>query len=379
MSRITSAVCLALCVSLVGCKTGYNRPFVTDSTTVAIPCNPKAVDTNASTETLAVLKLVATFSCEKDSDNTKRVLSGQVLGTVNDAQNYDRYDALFKVFDDTNGNENTPAVLGIDYALTSSWDKNQLAAANDVIEDHTDESGLVIVSWTPANPWQSDFNTGYTSNVDIPSLTQGISSDAKTRWDDNVKLLINALLDLQQRRVAVIFRPLPLMNSDRYWWGINATGANKESEFESLWSDLFKRLNDAGLENLLWAYSPLDSAENNTKGFDWGFNKEFVDIVAPVVRNNNLDIRDYEAYKTLGKPLGLAEFSPATGTDGSFDTLKYESRLITNYPAMAFWLSGVNDGDIKRTLVDNKNAKDLLIKSTVITAESVDSQNLPSN
>ncbi|HEY6527096.1 MAG TPA: glycosyl hydrolase [Cellvibrionaceae bacterium] len=379
MSRISSIVCLAFCASLVGCKTGYNRPLATNSSTTTIPCNPKAVDTNASAEALAVLKLVATFSCEKDGDNTKRVLSGQVLGTVNDAQNYDRYNQLFSVFKDTNGNNNTPAIMGLDYALTSTWDKNQLAASYDVIESHLDESGLVILSWTPANPWQSDFNTSYTSSVNLPSLTQSISSEAKTRWDDNVKLLINALLDLQQRRIAVIFRPLPLMNSDRYWWGINATGDNKESEFEGLWSDLFKRLNDAGLENLLWAYSPLDSSESNTKGFDWGFNKEFVDIVAPVVRNNNLDIRDYEAYKTLGKPLGLAEFSPATGTDSSFDTLKYESRLITNYPAMAFWLSGVNDGDIKRTLADNKNGYDLLIKSTVITAEKVDSQNLPSN
>ncbi|HNG59514.1 MAG TPA: hypothetical protein PKZ52_06785 [Cellvibrionaceae bacterium] len=42
-------------------------------------------------------------------------------------------------------------------------------------------------------------------------------------------------------------------------------------------------------------------------------------------------------------------------------------------------MSGVNDGDIKRTLVDNKNAYDLLIKSTVINAENVDNQNLNSN
>ena len=73
--------------------------------------------------------------------------------------------------------------------------------------------------------------------------------------------------------------------------------------------------------------------------------------------------------------MGLAEYSPATGS-GNFDTLKYETRLITNYPAMAFWMSGVNDGNVKRTLVDNKNAYDLLVKSTVINAENVDSQNL---
>jgi hypothetical protein len=374
-SVFPSLVCLALCAGLIGCKTGFNRPFVAETSTASIPCNPTAVDSNASSEALALLKIVATFSCEKDTESTKRVLSGQVLGTVSEAQNIDRYNELFANFQNNDGSYNTPAVLGMDYALNSRHDTAELTNANDVLEPHADLGGLIVVSWTPSNPWESGFNTGYTSQVDLPALLQSFSSDAKSRWQDDVKQLANTLLNLQHRRVAVILRPLPLMNSDRYWWGINATGANKENDFKELWSDLFKQLNDAGVENVIWAYSPLDTAEPNTKAFNWGFNKEFVDLVTPVVRNDNLDIRDYDAYKTLGKPMGLAEYSPATGS-GNFDTLKYETRLITNYPAMAFWMSGVNDGNVKRTLVDNKNAYELLVKSTVINAENVDSQNL---
>ncbi|MEY4589914.1 MAG: hypothetical protein RL497_1990 [Pseudomonadota bacterium] len=381
MTRIQRAICITLAASLLSCKAGYNRPLGNGSSSSAdIPCAPKAVDTNANAEALAVLKLVATFSCEKDSTatstaNTKRVLSGQALGTVADIQNNDRYYAWFNdAFKDEDDYYNTPAVAGVDYAYSSNWNTDQFNKANDLLENHWDKSGLVIISWTPANPWQEGFNTGYTSDVDLTALSQSFPSSAKTRWEDDIKRVTNALLNLQQRRVAVIFRPLPLMNSDRYWWGINATGDNKENDFKTLWSDMFKRFNDAGLENLIWAYSPLDTAENNTKSFNWGFNKEFVDIVAPVVRNNNLDIRDYDAYKTLGKPLGMAELSPATGAD--FDTLKYESRLITNYPAVAFWLSGVNDGDTKRTLAGNKNGFELLTKDTVITAEDVEDQGL---
>ncbi|HNG59513.1 MAG TPA: glycosyl hydrolase, partial [Cellvibrionaceae bacterium] len=209
-----------------------------------------------------------------------------------------------------NGTYYTPAVMGIDYALTNRFNQEEFTQANNVIEPHSDLGGLILVSWTPSNPWDSGFNTGYTSQVDLPALTQGFSSEAKDRWQEDIKQLTNALLNLQQRRVAVILRPLPLMNSDRYWWGINATGANKENDFKDLWSDLFKQLNDAGIENVIWAYSPLDTSEPNTKAFNWGFNKEFVDLVTPVVRNDNLDIRDYDAYKTLGKPLGLAEYSP---------------------------------------------------------------------
>lgn len=377
MSAFKSALCLALCCSILSCKTGYNRPLSTDSPVATIPCEPKPADANASTEALAILDLLATFSCEKDGDNTKRVLSGQVLGSSNDAQNYDRYNQLFTQFEDTNNNENTPAVMGIDYALTERSSSEKLAKANDVIEEHWDYYGISIVSWTPANPWEASFTTAHTSSVNLDNLTQGLAvGEVKTRWEADIQLLTNALMDLQRRRIPVIFRPFPLMNSDRYWWGIQATGDNKESDFEELWSDLFKRLKDAGVNNIVWAYSPLDSAQSNTKGFDWGFNKEYVDIVAPVIRNNNLDIRDYNAYKTMGKPLGLAELSPETGTDGSFDNLKYESRLITNYPAMAFWLSGTNENDIKRTLLDNKNTVELLSKDTVITAEKIDAQNL---
>lgn len=379
MIRLPSLICLALCASLTGCKTGFNRPLSSGSPSVAsIPCDPAPVDTDASLEAKAVLKIIATFSCEKSTDTTKRVLSGQVLGSAGEAQNFDRYNELFAKFQNTDGSYNTPAVMGMDYVLSGRKTYQELVTANDVIESHRDLGGLVTVSWTPSNPWDSGFNTGYTSAVDLPALTQTFSNSAKTRWQEDIKQLADALLNLQQRRVAVILRPLPLMNSDRYWWGINATGANKESEFKDLWSDLFKQLNDAGIENVIWAYSPLDTSEPNTKAFNWGFNKDFVDLVTPVVRNDNLDIRDYDAYKTLAKPMGLAEYSPATGT-GSFDTLKYESRLVTNYPAMAFWMSGVNDGDIKRTLVDNKNGYDLLNKSTVINAENVDNQNLTSN
>lgn|GEM_PF-7124279 len=377
MFRLSSAICLVVCASLIGCKTGFNRPMVSESSTVTIPCDPKAADTNASLEALRVLKLVATFSCEKDTESTKRVLSGQVLGTAAEAQNFDQYNKLFSAYKNDDGSYNTPAVMGVDYVLSGRKTYQELVTTNDIIEEHADLGGLVVVSWTPSNPWEGNFNTGYTSAVDLPALTQSFTSDAKTRWQDDVKQLADALLNLQQRRVPVILRPLPLMNSDRYWWGINATGANKESDYMNLWSDLFKQLNDAGIENVIWAYSPLDTSEANTKAFNWGFNKEFVDIVAPVVRNNSLDIRDYDAYKTLAKPLALAEYSPATGSDGSFDTLKYETRLISNYPAIAFWMSGVNDGEIKRTLVDNKNGRDLLTKSTVITAESVDNQTLP--
>lgn len=376
MSAFKSALCLALCCSLLSCKTGYNRPLSTDSPVATIPCEPKAVDTNANSAALAVLDLVATFSCEKDGDNTKRVLSGQVLGSPNDAQNNDRYNELFKKFEDANNNENTPAIMGVDYAQIERAGSEKLTNVNDVIEDHWEYYGISVVSWTPANPWEANFTTAHTNSVSLTTLSQGLTTgDVKTRWENDVRLLIDGLLDLQVRGVPIIFRPFPLMNSDRYWWGIKATGDNKESDFEALWSDLFKRLNDAGINNILWAYSPLDSAQSNTKGFDWGFDKEYVDIVAPVIRNNNLDIRDYDAYKTMGKPLGLAELSVET-SDGSFDTLKYESRLITNYPAMAFWLSGVNVENIKRTLLDNKNAVDLLTKDTVITAEKIDEQSL---
>ncbi|HMW48863.1 MAG TPA: glycosyl hydrolase, partial [Cellvibrionaceae bacterium] len=286
MVRLSSIICLALCASLTGCKTGFNRPLSSESSTTSIPCNPTAADSNASSEAKAVLKIVATFSCEKDTDSTKRVLSGQVLGTVGDAQNFERYNRLFTEFNN-NGTYYTPAVMGIDYALTNRFNQEEFTQANNVIEPHSDLGGLILVSWTPSNPWDSGFNTGYTSQVDLPALTQGFSSEAKDRWQEDIKQLTNALLNLQQRRVAVILRPLPLMNSDRYWWGINATGANKENDFKDLWSDLFKQLNDAGIENVIWAYSPLDTSEPNTKAFNWGFNKEFVDLVTPVVRNDN--------------------------------------------------------------------------------------------
>ena len=180
MIRLPSLICLALCASLTGCKTGFNRPLSSGSPSVAsIPCDPAPVDTDASLEAKAVPKIIATFSCEKSTDTTKRVLSGQVLGSAGEAQNFDRYNELFAKFQNTDGSYNTPAVMGMDYVLSGRKTYQELVTANDVIESHRDLGGLVTVSWTPSNPWDSGFNTGYTSAVDLPALTQTFSNSAK--------------------------------------------------------------------------------------------------------------------------------------------------------------------------------------------------------
>lgn len=197
MIRLPSLICLALCASLTGCKTGFNRPLSSGSPSVAsIPCDPTAVDTDASLEAKAVLKIIATFSCEKTTDTTKRVLSGQVLGSAGEAQNFDRYNDLFAKFQNTDGSYNTPAVMGIDYVLSGRKTYQELVTANDVIESHRDLGGLVTVSWTPSNPWDSGFNTGYTSAVDLPALTQKLLELSKNALARGYKAASRCLAEL---------------------------------------------------------------------------------------------------------------------------------------------------------------------------------------
>jgi mannan endo-1,4-beta-mannosidase len=379
------SLCLCLSLCLASCKSGYNQAYEQSGPDEdGIPCNPNPVDSGANAAAKSVLKLVATFSCEKASEK-KRVMAGQHLGDANQlAATTSSYQTLIGPFADK---RTTPAVIAVDYAQQATYSLDTLKNANLQLDKHWKNNGVVMVSWTPANPWRNEFTTGYTSDVLLNDLTSANTAGAaNTKFKEDLNNVINALKDLQDKNVAVLWRPFPMMNSKNYWWGLDATGSNEEL-FEKFWQRVFTDINNAGLNNLIWVYSPLDTAIDTTRAYDWGFDKNFVDVVAPIARNNELTIRDYNSYVLMAKPLAMAELSPgyksdsSTGlSDGSFDTNTYKNRLTSNYNAVAFWVSA-NDSRINNTqntlsLIGNKNAFELLNSGEVYTAEELKSESL---
>ncbi len=372
---------LILTTALAGCKPGFNETY-SDATTNGKnnpPCNPAPVDSAANAQAKKVLRLVATFSCE-DKAQFNRVLAGQHLGSADAVLNQNAYNQLFDGFSRSG---TTPAVLSVDYGGDQTYSQSQLITLNSTLKNHWNKNGLVSIRWMPKNPWETGFTTAYSNSVSLKKLTQDSQSTDYKNWRSQLDDIAAALKDLQDHNVAVLWQPFPLMNSPSVWWGSQAsTGEGKETDFETLWQDTYNYLrNTKGLHNLIWVFAPGDTTlEAGNKPINWGLLESHVDILAPVVRNDSLSLRDYDDMINTNKPLALSELSPsytssAGGNSQQFDTLQYKTKLTDTYPFIAYWISWHNPtlGDKVHylALTSNKNAASLLQNNSVITTEKI--------
>jgi mannan endo-1,4-beta-mannosidase len=131
--------------------------------------------------------------------------------------------------------------------------------------------------------------------------------------------------------------------------------------------------NDKGLDNLIWVFSPSGA---NPALYPYPGN-EYVDVVAPTVYDDELDIDNYSglvAYGELyGKPIALAEYGfnfNVVRFDGNFDNTLYVQKLKA-YPRIAYWLTWHSWYGVKMALADNLNASQLLNDPYVINRDNL--------
>lgn len=249
----------------------------------------------------------------------------------------------------------------------------------------------------------------HSSSVDLEAmLTPG--TDANLRWRSKLNHVAEALKQLQANDVAVLWRPLPEMNNDRFWWGTQASYRSGDPDsaalYINLWRDMYQYFTGEPhfLNNLLWVYSPAEGAELPSNGnttptdvpVDWAYpGDNYVDVVGAIVRDDQLIIPDYAALLGLGKPLGLAEFGPLPADqggqythDGSFDVRLYADRLRGSYPYVSYWTSwhsynvrdySEEDTDLQslHALVDNpRYVRELTANTYILSRERIVNNNL---
>ena len=362
----------------------------------ARPAQVIPVDADASKETRAVLAYLADLS----NDVKPGVIAGQNTGHGNqilDTSGLVGYAPLVGTLEQQTGE--TPGMIGLDYEQDGIFTDDQLLAANQVLIKHWKAGGLVTINWSPLNPWLNDEldlsnqhgswtdtrNQGDNlKNVDLRQLIDPESAIYPV-WQRKLDRIATALLDLQKAGVVVLWRPMQEMNGNWFWWGY-ASYSNDPGPYIALWADMFHYFKDVkGLHNLLWVYSPAHGPENILEQFaikpvGWSYPGDaYVDVVAGTAYNDGLDIKDYDIYRAFGKPLGMAEFGPSLGgansLKGTFDTSLYATRLLKDYPAIAYWVSWHNwpvNNDVEhQAIVSNQNAKDLMQNPAVLTLKRI--------
>ncbi len=112
------------------------------------------------------------------------------------------------------------------------------------------QSGAVLTaSWHTPNP-----HTGAADSYNDRSWHQlgavlQDTPEAAAFWADYDEQLA-VLHAFQDAGVAVVFRPLHEANGDWFWWGRPTA-----STYKAVWREMQQRARDAGVHNVLWAYS----------------------------------------------------------------------------------------------------------------------------
>lgn len=219
-----------------------------------------------------------------DSDN---VILGEQANTMKMPS------TVFDYFEESNGKY--PGILGLDlacyglclYVPEGEEDKlisaEQLSEAFCEIVEYAENGGIVTISSHFANPsrqygenaWvRGDFG----GEADWKKLfTEG--DEYNTRFNDELDADIAFLKLCRDIGLPIIWRPLHEINSNWFWYAI-ANGGTLPAEYGvNLWKHIYDRFGEAGLDNLVWCYSP--NVNNNWIDVMYCYpGDEYVDIVA---------------------------------------------------------------------------------------------------
>jgi mannan endo-1,4-beta-mannosidase len=262
-------------------------------------------------------------------------------------------------------------ILHLDYEFIRPYTAAELSAANGRLIDHWQAGGLVAVSWGPTNPWGTDIDHHY-DGADPRELLPGGAK--REQWLASMSRIADALTELREANVVVLWRPMQEMSGTIYWWA--KTDASEDHEvYGEIWRDMFDYFTyDRGLNNLLWVFAPMGTRAWSS----WPYPGDgYVDVVAPTAYSNELAFDGYGDALAYGKPIALSEYGPVgwgndVGANGSFDDRGYSRRLQSDYRHVAYFVAWSSWPGTKMSLADNLHARELMNDPDVITRDEID-------
>ncbi|KAA9374545.1 hypothetical protein F5972_30340 [Microbispora cellulosiformans] len=396
MIGVVAAMCLTTVQASGAVGTG------TASAAAAVCARPpQTANDQASAGAVAVHRYLYSLTC--DTAPADGVISGQNVGhgpQAADTTGLLGYPRLIDRLAQQAGHYT--GMAGLDYEHDQIFTPQQLSLANQVLAGHAGRGGLVTVNFSPQSPWLNDesdiagnpgvWTNTRTDNGQLDGVRLADLLDQNTPagrvWQRKLARVADALTQLRDAGVVVLWRPMQEMNGFWFWWGttLQKDGA---TVYVQLWRSMFQYFTQVRhLDNLLWVYSPAtypadpgQQTAQNIRSAAWAYPGDaYVDIVAGTSYDDNLSIPNYLDYLRIPKVVGEAEYGPGLSgahvTAGSFDDRRYATRLRQDYPAVAYWVSW-HDYTLSATetahlsLIANQNAANLLSDPYVINVDRV--------
>ena len=153
-----------------------------------------------------------------------------------------------------------PAVLGLDLGgIEMGWDanldRNDFDNMRASVVAHHERGGITTFSWHPRNPLTGGDSWDVSSDQVVASiLPGGEKHEYFMGWLKNAADFMDSIRTADGEVVPVIFRPWHEHTGSWFWWGQNLCTTE---QYKALWKMTYDYMvEERGMTNLLWAYSP---------------------------------------------------------------------------------------------------------------------------
>lgn len=193
-----------------------------------------------------------------------------------------------------------------EYPAVMSWDLGGLETGDSLNLDSVPFSriraevlaqdargGINVFSWHLRNP----VNGGDSWNVSDSTVVAKMVNDSITNAAFRAQLrtvatFFNSLTDSTGRKVAAVFRPWHEHTGGWFWWGAPLCSAD---DYKALWAITRDELDKAGVDNVLYAYSP-DRVSSEEQYLERYPGDEYIDILGTDIYHFNGE-EGIEAYR----------------------------------------------------------------------------------
>ncbi len=239
------------------------------------------------------------------------------------------------------GRSDVMEIVG-DYPGVMNWDLGGIEKGDAANLDSVDfarmraeviaqdaRGGINAFSWHSVNPvdgrdsWACDDTTMVEQILNNPDVQAVFDGQVR-----KVAQFMNSLTDASGNKIGVIFRPWHEHTGAWFWWGSKQC---TPEQYRALWERTRKIMDEEGVDNVLWAYSP-DRVTSEEEYLERYPGDEYVDIMGADVYAYGAE-KGVETYRTaVSNTLGAAtSAAEARGKIAAFTETGLEGVTMSNW------------------------------------------------
>lgn len=333
------------------------------------PANP-AMSTNAR----AILEYLALLP----SQPSNRVIIGQHCSyPTNEFTNF------FPRIELASGQK--PGLLSLQFEDGGNPMATSISNTIQYADDYWTTGGLVLIKWQPRNPWTlkmaSDTNQ---TTVDLAGLldpSNGPPAALQTNLTARANYLADlaevgdALADLKQRGLVILWRPCSEMNGSWFWHGAHA-----RQDYIALWRHMYDYLTrERELNHLIWVYES-DQGVHSGIPVDYYYpGDDVVDVFGHNLYDDTWELPFDSAtiLRRHPKVNAIPQAGPNTIRDGTWTNTLMLAAIESRYPRISFfaaWNSFTTGGNylVHLAIPDNQGVNDLMNSPNAVSLDRLD-------